>query len=130
MQVALSSIDTSCPLALAMYTVWLAGSAKGAMGCDPGVRGTATGVTPQPEGCSPLHVAPLNTDTVPSPKLVTYTVSVFSSIAMPLGRFPTVIVGHGPLQRETSCASHRRVSITETVFPPALGPLLLNPLAT
>ena len=111
-----------------MYRVWLAGSAKSPSGPEP--TGTVTGVCPEAKRSSALHVAPLNTDTVLSPKLVTYTVSVCSSIAIPLGRFPTVIVGHGPAQCETFCASQWRVSITETVFPPAFGPLLLKPFAT
>ena len=113
-----------------MYTVWLAGSANMPIGAEPDVRDTVAGVCPQPVVFSPLHVAPLNTDTVPSSKLAAYTWSVRASIAIALGRFPTVSVGHGPLHRETSCASHRRVSITESVFPPAFGPLLLKPLAT
>ena len=94
LHVAVSSIETSSSTPSGMYRVWLAGSAKIPIGPEP--TGTVAGVCPQPHGCSPLHVAPLNTDTVLSPKLVTYTVSVCSSIAMPLGRFPTVIVGHGP----------------------------------
>jgi hypothetical protein len=72
----------------------------------------------------------LNTDTVSSPTLATYTVSVRSSIATPAGRFPTVVVGQGPLQDDTSRALQRRVSIIEIVFPPAFPPLALLPLAT
>jgi hypothetical protein len=40
------------------------------------------------------------------------------------------MVGHGPWQRETSWALQCRASITETVSPPAFGPLALLPLAT
>src|SRR6516225_10170065 len=98
------------------------------IGVEP--TGTVAGVCPQPEAFWPLQVAPLNTDTVLSRMLATYTVSVFSSIVTALGRFPTVIVGHGPPQREASCASQRRVSITETVFPPAFGPSSFSPFAT
>jgi len=47
-----------------------------------------------------------------------------------LGWFPTVIVGQGPVQRETSRAWQWRSSMTETVFPPAFGPLALLPFAT
>ena len=102
---------------LAMYTVWLAGSAK-----MPERRRRRPGPSPasarSPRCSSALQVAPLNTETVLSPTLVTYTVSVCSSIGdRRSGRFPTVIVGHGPLQRETSWARQWRVSITETVFP-------------
>ena len=75
-------------------------------------------------------MAPLNTETLLPTALPTYTVSVCWSIAIPVGSFPTVIVGHGPLHRETCRASQRRASITETVSPPALGPLSLLPLAT
>ena len=49
---------------------------------------------------------------------------------IPISTSSTVIVGHGPLQRETSWARQWRASITETVFPPAFGPLSLLPLAT
>ena len=56
-----------------------------------------------------LQVAPLNNRHLPAPKLLTYTVSDVTSIAIPLGSSvgvprPTVIVGHGPGQRETSRA--------------------------
>ena len=77
-----------------------------------------------------LQVAPLNTDTVSSLLLSTYTVSVAASTAMVLGSWPTVMVGHGPLQRETSSAWQWRVSMTETVSPPAFGPLSFKPLVT
>src|SRR5690348_5039820 len=90
--------------------------------------GTVAGVCPQPDAFSALQVAPLNTETVLSLMLETYTVSVDSSIAIPLGRFPTVIVGHGPLHRETFCPWQWRVSITETVFPPMALPFSLKPL--
>ena len=137
LQVALSSIETTVlagPLPLqalpqlAMYTVWLAGSSNRASGAGP--TGTVAGFCPQPEVSSALQVAPLNTDSVSSPRSVTYTVSVLTSTATPAGRLPTVMVGHGPLQREMSWALQCRSSITETVFPPAGGPAALLPLAT
>ena len=74
--------------------MWFAWSANTPSGPSP--TGTVAGVCPQPEVTCALQVAPLNTETVLSPKLVTYTVSVCWSIAIPLGRFPTVIVGQGP----------------------------------
>jgi hypothetical protein len=45
------------------------------------------------------------------------------------GMFPTLIVGHGPLHRETSGAWQWRPSITDTVFPPGLVPFALLPFA-
>ncbi len=77
-----------------------------------------------------LQVAPLSTVTVLSPALVTYTVPVAWSTAIELGKLPTVTVGHGPRHSAMSCAWQWRVSMTETVLPPAAGPLLLLPLAT
>ncbi len=109
----------------------LASSEKIPSGPNP--TGTVAGVWSHPVVLVALQVAPLKTDTMPGPSfspLLTYTVSVRPSIAIPLGRFPTLIVGHGPLQPETSSALQRRVSITETVSPPALGPFVLKPLAT
>jgi hypothetical protein len=103
--------------------VWFAGSANRPSGFRP--TGTLAGFCPHPDAWVALHVAPLNTETLLSPTLATYTVSVCSSTAIPLGSFPTLIVGHGPLHRETSRASQRRVSITDTVSPPAMGPLSL-----
>ena len=94
---------------------------------DPDVGGRLAA----PRGTRALQVAPLNTATVLSPNIVTYTVSVAWSTAMLDGRLPTVIVGHGPSHWETSSALQRRPSITETVLPPGLtGPLALLPFAT
>jgi len=66
--------------------------------------GTVAGFCPQPVVTSALQVAPLNTETALPPVSVTYTVPVAWSMVIVLGRFPTVIVGQGPLQVETSCA--------------------------
>jgi hypothetical protein len=108
--------------------VWFTGSSNTPSGPRP--TGTLAGLCPQPDASVALQVAPLNTETLLSLTLATYTVSVRWSTAIPLGSFPTVIVGHGPLHRDTSCASQRRESITETVSAPELGPLSLLPLAT
>src|ERR1700691_2226204 len=98
------------------------------IGPDP--TGTVAGVCPQPDLACALQIAPLNTETLLSLLLVTWTVSVARSTAIALGPFPTVTVGHGPWHRETSCALHRRLSITDTVFPPAAGPFVLKPSPT
>src|SRR5215467_4026477 len=126
LQVALSSIETVVPAPLAMYKVWLAESARAVIG--PAPTGTCGGVCPQPEVTVALQVAPLTTESVLAPPLATYTVSVLTSIAIPVGvslavPFPTVMVGQGPWQRDTSWALQCRASITETVSPPAFGPL-------
>ena len=71
-------------------------------GCRP--TGTVAGFCSQPEVTSALQVAPLNTETVLSPVSATYTVPVVWSMAIMLGSFPTLIVGHGPRQPETSGA--------------------------
>src|SRR5450755_3372692 len=96
----------------------------------PSPTGTCAGVWPHPHVIRPLQVAPLKTATLLSPRIVTYTVSVAWSTATDDGRLPTLTVGHGPLHRDTSAASQRRPSITETVSPPGLGPFALSPFAT
>ena len=98
---------------LATYTVWFASSAKIPNG--PGPTRTCAGAWRHPRVTRLLQVAPLNTATVLSPEIVTYTVSVAWSTAIVDGRLPTFTVGHGPLHRETSRALQRRPSITETV---------------
>jgi hypothetical protein len=90
---------------LATYTVWFAESAKIPKGNDP--TRTLAGLWSQPDVTRPLQVAPLKTATVSfplSPSTVTYTVSVIWSTVIVDGRFPTLIVGHGPLHCETSWA--------------------------
>lgn len=126
LQVALSIIETLVSPWSGTYTVWLTGSATGATGPSP--TGTEAGACLHPDVTVALHVAPLTTDTVLTPELVTYTVSVCSSTAIPLGwssgvSLPTVMAGHGPGQRERSSALQRRASMTATVSPSPLGPL-------
>ena len=75
-------------------------------------------------------MVPSTTATVLSSRVVTYTVWVAASTATALGSSPTVIVGHGPVHRDTARALQRRASITEIVFPPAVGPSGLLPLTT
>lgn len=92
LQVALSIIETSVvpvpPLPklpnVATYTVWLSGSAKIPIG--PAPTGTIAGACVQPVWSIASHVAPLKTDT--PPPLVTYTLSVCSSIAIVLRSGP------------------------------------------
>ena len=50
--------------------------------------------------------------------------------ALLAGRSPTLTGGHGPPQRDTTVDLQRLPSITDTVFPPAFGPLALRPFAT
>src|SRR5215469_9297197 len=97
----------------------------------PGPTRTWAGGLRHPQVTRPLQVAPLNTATVLSALTVTYTVSVARSTAMLDGRLPTLTVGHGPRHRDTSRASQRRPSITETVSPAGPGgPSGLKPLTT
>jgi hypothetical protein len=128
LQPALSIIETEPSSKLATYTVWLRWSAKIPSGVDP--TATLTGVCPQPELTRALQLDPSITATELSSRVVTYTVCVARSTAIAPGGSPTVIVGHGPAHRVRTRALQRRASITDTVFPPALGPSGLLPLTT
>src|SRR5215471_1601462 len=119
LQVAPLITDTVSPVLLvpllATYTVSVA--ALTAMASGPRVSLTVFTGWPQPVVVTALQRAALITDTLPPPRLATYTVRVAELTAIPSGNAPTLTVAKGLLQPRVMRALQVAPSITDTVLP-------------